>query len=124
MTNLLVRINYSESREINSSPLNDGDFHPIEAVNKLFWLVDFKNKNNNRGYDKTGFTLLNWNDLSEYNGRIDLGDGYNSPAILQEHITDHCQWTLNNKDRLPFGGFGEEAEEYMKNLNYWIKTVA
>lgn len=125
---LLVRINYSESRTVNASALCDGAFHPIEAVNKLFWPVDFKNKNSDRGYDKTGFTLLVWDgsddDLSEYDGRIDLGDGYNSHNILQEHIKSFCEYTIENKDRLPFGGVGKDAEEHLKTLNWWLKVVA
>jgi hypothetical protein len=125
---LLVRLNHSENRSINASPLCDGGFHPIEEVNKLFWPVDFKNKNSDRGYDKTGFTLLVWDgsddDLSEYDGRIDLGDGYSSHNILQEHVKLHCQYTIENKDRLPFGGTGEEAEKHIKALNWWLKVVA
>lgn len=126
---LLVRINYSENSEINSSPLKDGAFHPIEEVNKLFWPIDFKNKNSDRGYDKTGFTLLVWDgiaddDLSEYNGRIDLGDGYNSPNILQEHVKQHCQFTMENKDRLPFAGPRKEREEHLKALKFWEAAVS
>lgn len=125
---LLVRINYSENREILNSHLSNGDFHPIEAVNKLFWKVDFQNKGKGRGYDKTGFTLMIWDgsedDLSEYDGRIDLGDGYSSPHILQEHIKNHCEWVLNNEGSLPFGGVGEDAEKYKQSLNFWLSAVA
>lgn len=125
---LLVRINWSENNQINKSPLMDGGFHPIEKVNKLFWSIDFKNKNSDRGYDKTGFTLLVWDgsddDLSEYEGRIDLGDGYDSHNIIQEHITNYCQWTIKNKDRLPFGGAGKDAEDFIKGLNFWLGVVA
>ena len=130
MPTLLVRINWSENRNVNSSPLSDGAFHPIEKVNKLFWGEDFavKNKYLGGGYDKTNFTLLVWegsdDDLSEYEGRIDLGDGYTSHNILQEHIKQHCEWVLNNKERLPFGGVGEDAEKYKQSLNFWMKVVA
>ena len=120
---VLVRIDYSENHNVNAAGFSDG-FYPIEKVNKVLKQVDSSNRYSDRGYDKTGFTLLVWDgsddDLSEYNGRIDLGDGYNSYNILQEHVQQHCEWVLNNKDNLPFGGAGKEAEEYQRVMNWWL----
>ena len=125
---LLVRINYSESRRVNESHLNDGGFHPIAEVNKLFSFVDMSVQAQDGGYDKTDFTVMVWDgsddDLSEYDGRIDLGDGYSSPKILQQHITQHCEYSLK-QSYTPVDTKGEdEVAQYKKELNWWLGIVA
>ena len=113
MPALYVRINWSESRIVNQQ-LSGDEFHPIAKVNKVLWRVANKVAQEDGGYDKTSFTLLVFdgsdNDLSEYDGRIDLGKEQNGygPHVIQKHVKSYCEC------------YGKDHEE----LKWWEAVVS
>jgi len=96
-----VKINWSESGLLNRSGIIDGDYHPIEEVNKLLRQAADIVVGQDGGYDKTNFSVVTWDtdEPNEWNGRIDLGNEQNGFGLcmIENHIKEYADYFLSEK---------------------------